>query len=267
MNTIYGNPDLKNTTNHSLALTYSNFLKGQRTVSANMSYNYSKNAVIMGYSYDRNTTKKISRPENISGRWNTQMSVGFSSPVDKQKKITLYTNTNATYVNSVDLFGEDQTYRVMRYKVKSLYLTENLRAEMRYDKWSVGLKGVATWTHSNSERKDFETINAVDFNYGMTGRVELPWGMEVNTDLTMFSRRGYTSADMNTNELVWNMRIAKKMMDGNLSVMLDGFDLLGQLSSVRNVITAEGRTETWNNVIPRYALLHVVYRFNVNKKK
>lgn len=267
MNTIYGNPDLKNTTIHDVYLTYSNFLKGQRTVSANLTYSYSKNAVIMGYSYDRNTTKKISRPENISGRWNTQMSLGFSSPVDKQKKITLYTNTNATYVNSVDLFGEDQTYRVMKYKVKSLYLTENLRAEMRYDKWSVGLKGVATWTHSDSERKDFETVNVVDFNYGMTGRVELPWGMEINTDLTMFSRRGYTSADMNTNELVWNMRIAKKMMDGNLSVMLDGFDLLGQLSSLRNVITAEGRTETWNNVIPRYALLHVVYRFNVNKKK
>lgn len=86
-------------------------------------------------------------------------------------------------------------------------------------------------------------------------------------NLTMFSRREYTSTDMNTNDLVWNMRIAPKK-DGRYPVSDTGqIRPIGTAFQCTNVITAEGQTESWNNVIPRYALLHVVYRFNVNKKK
>lgn len=80
-------------------------------------------------------------------------------------------------------------------------------------------------------------LNAV----GESGKISTPFLSAKDLNLPMFSRRRYTSTDMNTDELMWNIRIAKKMMDDNLSVTLDGFDLLGQLSSVRNVITAEGR--------------------------
>ena len=44
--------------------------------------------------------------------------------------------------------------------------------------------------------------------------------------------------------------------------MLDGFDILGQLNNVTRTLNAQGRTETFTNVMPRYALLHIVWRFN-----
>ncbi len=50
---------------------------------------------------------------------------------------------------------------------------------------------------------------------------------------------------MNTNELVWNARLAKRLLKGNLTIMFDGFDLLGNLSNVRRSINAQGRTETF----------------------
>jgi len=49
--------------------------------------------------------------------------------------------------------------------------------------------------------------------------------------------------------------------------MLDGFDILGQLDNVTRNVNAQGRTETYTNVMPRYALLHVTYRFNRLPKK
>ena len=49
--------------------------------------------------------------------------------------------------------------------------------------------------------------------------------------------------------------------------MLDGFDILGQLSTVRRTLNAQGRTETWYNTVPRYAMLHVVYHLNREPKK
>ena len=83
----------------------------------------------------------------------------------------------------------------------------------------------------------------------------------------MYSRRGYADHAMNTNELVWNARLSMRFLHGNLIFMLDGFDLLGNLSNIRRTINAQGRTETWSNVTPRYALLHVVYRLNKQPKK
>ena len=82
----------------------------------------------------------------------------------------------------------------------------------------------------------------------------------------MYSRRGYSDATMNTNELVWNARITKRLMHGNLLLQLDGFDMLGQLSNVRHTINAQGRTETFYNVLPSYALFHVTWRLNKKPK-
>lgn len=83
----------------------------------------------------------------------------------------------------------------------------------------------------------------------------------------MYSRRGYSDKEMNTGNFVWNMRIAKKFMKGKLNLMLDDFDILNNLSNIRRTINAQGLSETWYMSIPRYAMLHVIYRFNKAPKK
>ena len=109
-------------------------------------------------------------------------------------------------------------------------------------------------------------MNAVDFSYGFTFRYTLPWKIEFGTDMKMFSRRGYNESSMNTNDLIWNARLSKRFMNGNLVVMLDGFDILGNLSSTYRKVSATGIVESFNRSIHRYALLHVVYKFNKKKK-
>ena len=66
---------------------------------------------------------------------------------------------------------------------------------------------------------------------------------------------------------MWNARLSRPFFKGKLIVVFDGFDLLGQLSNVTRTLNAQGRTETWTNVMPRYALLHVVFRLNKQPKK
>ena len=83
----------------------------------------------------------------------------------------------------------------------------------------------------------------------------------------MYSRRGYADESMNTNDLVWNARLSKSILKGNLTFIADGFDLLGQLSNIRYSVNAQGIQETCHNVVPRYAMMHVIYRFNKQPKK
>ena len=54
--------------------------------------------------------------------------------------------------------------------------------------------------------------------------------------------------------------VTKRMMKGKLLVQLDAFDFLGNLSNVRRVINAQGKTETFYNIIPSYCLLHLTWR-------
>ena len=72
---------------------------------------------------------------------------------------------------------------------------------------------------------------------------------------------------MNKTEAVWNARLTKNFLKGRLQFMLDGFDILGQLSNHRYVLNCQGRIESYTNAIPRYAMLHATYRFNKNPKR
>ena len=91
--------------------------------------------------------------------------------------------------------------------------------------------------------------------------------MRLLTDVKEYSRRGYDNESMNINELVWNVRLSRNFLKDKLTLAVDGFDILGNLSNVQYTLNSQGHTEVWNNVIPRYAMLHVMYRFNFNGKK
>lgn len=83
----------------------------------------------------------------------------------------------------------------------------------------------------------------------------------------MFSRRGYNDPSLNTDDVVWNARLERSILNGNLTFMVDGFDLLKNLSKVTRTVNAQGRTESYSNVIPSYFMAHIVYRLNVQPKK
>jgi hypothetical protein len=276
LNTVYGNADLKNIRSHSMSLDYQDYNRAkQRTLGVNLGYNIVQNAVAMGYVYDRTTGRRTSMPDNVNGNWSANASVECSMPLDKARHITLNTGTSTSFYNSVDLMStvddaallDRRILQLKRSAVHNFYLTENLRTEYHYGKYTVGVKARASWTNATSRRADFSTINAADISYGVKGQAELPWGFQLSTDLTMFTRRGYADKGMNTDDLVWNARLAKRVMHGNLTFLLDGFDLLHQLSNVQRELNGQGRTETYYNVIPRYAMLHVIYRLNRQPKK
>ena len=222
----------------------------------------------MGLIYNRETGVRTNRPDNINGNYVINHMINYGQALGKKQRWRIDTRTNIFYNHNVDLTGIENATRSLRSVVNNLYLSENVNLDYRLSsKFSIGAKATWTWTHAISKREDFNTINANDFNYGLTTQIELPWKMQLGTDLTQYSRRGYEDPEMNNDELVWNARLSKSCMKGNLTFMLDGFDILGNLSNVRRTLNAQGRTESYYNVIPRYAMLHVMYKLNIQPKK
>ena len=266
-----GNPNLKNTRNYGLNGSYNDkFGKTLFNVSANASI--TENAVASGFVYDRSTGVRTVTPENINGNWSANASSGVDFPLDKKDRWRIKESVSYNHNNSVDLSG---TTVATRSVVASTFLTDELGLTWKpTDKMEYGISGKLNYQHSGSEHGSLSSgagqgwrLNAYTYQYGASAQVELPWSLQLSTDLTMYSRRGYSEPSMNTNELVWNARLAKRLMKGNLVIMFDGFDLLGNLSNVRRSINAQGRTETFYNVIPSYGLLHISYKLNKEPKK
>ena len=118
--------------------------------------------------------------------------------------------------------------------------------------------------HSRNELQSQSNLDTWQFSYGGSAIINTPWGTSLSTDLHQNSRRGYNDKAMNTNELVWNAQISQGFLRGKpLTVMLQFYDILDNLSNFSRTINAMQRSDTQYNNINSYAMLHVVYRFNM----
>ena len=151
--------------------------------------------------------------------------------------------------------------------IKNLYLHEQLSLDYSKNGWNVGAKARASYSHLAGNRADFNTINAWDYNYGITARIPIPGGIGLSTDFTIFSRRGYDAPSLNSDDVVWNMRLERSVLNGNLTFAVDGFDILHNLSKVTRTVNAQGRIESYSNVLPSYFMAHVIYKLNIQPKK
>ena len=263
-----GNGRLKNSVAHQLDVSYTNNSnRKQRFFNAGVNYNAVRNQIGYSSEYNRATGVYTYRPVNINGNYNVGGNVNYSMALDKKRRWNLSTTTSAQLHNNVDLITVTGSDANPRSKVKTLFLNETVKIDHRFGRQKVGAKAGCSWRNATSAREDFSTINAANFNYGLTGQFELPCGFQLFTDLTMYSRRGYEAHEMNTDELVWNARLSKQVWKKRLTLALEGFDILHNLSAVTHTLNGQGRTETYRNVIPSYGMLHVIYRLNVQPKK
>ena len=263
-----GNGRLKNSVAHQLDVSYTNNSnRKQRFFNAGVNYNAVRNQIGYSSEYNRATGVYTYRPVNINGNYSVGGNVNYSMALDRKRRWNLSTTTSAQLHNNVDLITVTGSDANPRSKVKTLFLNETVKIDHRFGRQKVGAKAGCSWRNATSAREDFSTINAANFNYGLTGQFELPCGFQFFTDLTMYSRRGYESREMNTDELVWNARLSKQVWKKRLTLALEGFDILHNLSAVTHTLNGQGRTETYRNVIPSYGMLHVIYRLNVQPKK
>lgn len=270
LNIRKGNPGLKNTTSHQLSFDYraDKWLHGTgKMLNASVGYSTRHNAAAMGYIYDKTTGIRTTTPENINGNWRMWFNNNYTTPVDKERKVTLSNNIQLDYSDNADLIGINEAAIATKSIVHNLFLRENLSADYRLGKHRIGTKVRLGWTNATSGREDFERINAINLDYSLTGQVVLPLDMQLSSDVTLYTRHGYSDENMNTNEFVWNARLSKSTLNGNLVFTLDGFDILGNLKKVNYSLNGQGRTETRINSIPRYVMLRAIYKLNKQPKK
>ena len=255
--TMKGNGSLKNALRYNAYLSYR--YKGFVIVTE---YTKIDNALSQGYTYNSSTGVREGRYYNVDGNWSVNGDVNYRKQI---KNLTVSNNFVTTYTTSVDLIGQD-TPELIRSKVYNLQFMDRFWLTYNLGKSSIGLNVKAQHDRFTSNLADFTRQNTWTVSSGVNATLELPANFQLSTDFTVYNRRGYTDQALNTDNFVWNARLTYRALKGNLLLMLDGYDMLHDLSNVSYTINAQARTEVYRTVLPRYFMFHVQWRFNSKKK-
>jgi hypothetical protein len=260
-----GNPGLKPSFSQDFNLFYNDyFQKHQRAVMSFVRFNTTSNSVSNMTSYNTETGGTVTRPENINGNWSANGGFMFNTAVDSAAFFNINTFTNLGYTHNVGYVSVNTLADSEKSVTKSLTLGERLAGSYRNDWIEFELNGSLNYMHSRSELQPNNNLDTWQFSYGGMVGITAPWGTQLTTNMNMQSRRGYSDASMNTNELIWNAQLSQSFLRGNaLTLSLQFYDLLHQQSTVSRVINAMQRSDTEYNAITSYAMVHVIYRLNL----
>lgn len=264
-----GNPDLKSFVTSNFGIDYSNKAgRNQQQWHVGTSADIYHRQTAQSASYDPASGVYTYQPMNVRGAYRLNAKFDISRAIDKNRYLTWQTNADAGYHHSIDhamLAGMTASEENV---VNTLTLHDE--AYIQYNKGTLNIRatGDIRWRHSEGKMYDFETLNATDFQYGLSARYTLPrLNTTLSADGNMYSRRGYGSSELNTDDFLLNASISQPFFKGKLIARIEAFDLLHQLSNTQYTVNAQGRTETWYRSLPHYVMAHLVNHWNKNPKK
>lgn len=265
LNITTGNPGLKPSFTQRLRLFYNQYWeKTQRAVMTFLNFQTVKNSISDKVTYDATTGGRIIRPENINGNWSMNGAFMFNTPLDSLGNWNINTFTNLNYNNNVGYVALDQNSSSQKNITKDMTIGERLSGSYRNNWLEIELDGNLQYRHTRNDLQTTANLDTWQFAYGINFNFSLPWNMSISTDLHENSRRGYTDASLNTNELVWNAQISQSLLKNNaLTLMIQFYDILHQQSNFSRTVSATSRNDTEYNSINSYAMLHAIYRFNL----
>ncbi len=255
-----GNPNLlPNFTNH-FGLSFNSYkpISG-KYVWANADFNSISDDFSNATFYDsigRTNTKTI----NVNGNYDANGYIGagipmFSKLFELNPSVSGGTNSNTNYINGSKNITQLSTMQ------GSL--------DIAFDNDSVEFRIGGNYSY-NVPFSTLNNKNNVPFSeqqYSASFAMKLPFKfrIETNASYNILSKRtqGY-----NTNYVLWNASLIKTFFKNEILIAsIDATDMLNQNINNRRTIQDNVITDTKTNIIGRYILLKIIWKFNSNKKK
>lgn len=271
LNITKGNPGLKPTFSNNLRMEFNDYNPEYlRSISANITMGNTLNQIVQKTIYNEETGGRISQPTNLDGfwsSWNMNGSFNFNTALTNQR-FTVGTSTNGGYSHHESYLRTGRALSSGEYPLATTHqmnVSETLSGSYKNDWMDVQLRGTVRYNHALNEMQPDAKQDTWQFNYGPSTNINIPWqNIKLSTNLSMYSRRGYSDPAYNTDELLWNAQISKSFLAKNAAtVSIQFYDILGQRSDVNRSVSATGHTDSKSTVINSYFLVHFIYKLNL----
>lgn len=203
---------------------------------------------------------RVSSPVNANGLWSVRSGVFYSLPFPAIKcNFTVggrYSYSRMpSYIDNVKSFSRENNGMI------SLKLNSNISKDLDFTLTSRTSLSVAKNSISNQNDNTY-----IRENIGIKANWIIYKGIFVNVDYSYNFYHYSVNAPEDPNFSMLNAGIGKKMLKNqNLEVRLSGFDLLNQSKALRHTVSAEYVEDSRTNVLQRYLMMTVAYKFNTMK--
>lgn len=258
LNIYIGNPNLKIGFRSSFQFNYYSFKTlSQRYFSSYFSYTTTANAV---------TTSTIVKPDgarvstniNTNGNNNWYLSSWWqkSGQGKWNPNFGIYGNggTTVTFVN-----GQKSTNHYAGYNL-------NLRlSKYKDEKYDISVGPQFGQNFSSSSLQPENKTHYITWGGNADGTVSFLKKFELNSDVDAELRQKINAADRNTNVVLWNFRLSRKIFKKDVGkISFIAHDILDQNKGVTQITTSNFITDERYLKVPRYFQLKFEWTFNNN---
>ena len=259
LNEYIGNPDLKVGFNHRISLSFNQYKVLKQTgIWVNLSYDIQQKTITQYNTIDLTTGKRTYYPVNVDGNNNWYFYAQYNKGMGVNKKLGhgIYIDANGgKYVNFVN-----------DAKALTNFFSTTLTSFFSYSndqKFSLNFGPFIGYNASNSSLKS--SINNNYFTYGVRAgtNITLPWKMEFFTDVNADLRQRINAFATNTNLVVWNAWLSKKILKKDAGkLILSANDILDDNKGFTRTINSTFISDNRFQRISRYFLLKFEWSFN-----
>lgn len=277
LNIRKGNPGLLPTLRNSAEANYQNYIQEtSKTISLRWSVENSLRNIAQRTDFDPQTGVSVTQPQNMKGfwtNWSSSLNLTYNQTIPNTKW-RYNASANASFrhqesymrTGSIGQFnpGAGTGGAAVLSTTESISAGENGSVTYRNDWFEATVNGRFSYSHSENNQRQNQNMDTYTFSYGGRANARLPWrNLNLGTDISMQSRRGY-SGTYNRNDLIWNANASFSFLKGNAgTIQIQYYDILNDESNVTRNITTTGRTDTKNNNIHSYIMVHFILRANV----
>ena len=277
LNIRKGNPGLLPTLRNTAEANYQNYItETQKTINLRISLENSLRNVTQKTDYDPSTGVSVTQPINMDGfwtNWSASTNLTYNQTIPNTKwRYNASANGSYRHQESYMRTGSIGQYNpgagtggtAVLSSTNTISAGENASVTYRNTWLEVTANGRFTYNHSENNQRQNQNMDTYTFSYGGRANARLPWrNLNFGTDLTMQSRRGY-SGSYNRNDLIWNANASFSFLKGNAGTLqIQYYDILNDESNVTRSVSTTGRTDTKNNSIHSYIMVHFILRANV----
>ncbi|MBL7911022.1 MAG: TonB-dependent receptor family protein [Bacteroidia bacterium] len=254
-----GNPNIKPQFNHNVNVNYYTY-KGisDRHFYSGANYNIVSNEINETTTFD-DQGKSITTPININGNYYTSLWCGGAMTVFN-RFFKINTNMSASFNNNIS-YVNDQKNITQVFDV-----SPNFGVEKQTEILDITL--VANYSYNVPKQTIASSLKSY-YTYGFDGNitVKLPKKFKINTTGN-YVNNGNRAVGYNLNYFILNAALSKTFLKNeNLIVSAEANDILNQnISNQREVVTNK-IIDTKTQIIRRYFLARVIFKFNSVKKK
>lgn len=255
-----GNPNLVPTFSNNFNVSFNSYKPvSGKYMWMNLNFSAVDNAFANSVTYD-NLGRTVSQTLNVYGNYNGGGYIGAGLPIFS-KVLTISPSISSNY------------YKYSSYinLQKNVTTTLNNNFELKLDvdidtlAFSVGFSydyNDPSSSLSNASNKPYSTQS-----FDASFRLKFPFKLLFETDAKYVINSQRTEG-YNLNYIVWNATISKLFLKNeNLILSINGNDILNQNISNERTIQDNVITDDKTNIISRYFLLKLTYKFNSTKTK